>query len=99
MGLEPSCGRGRHCLSAMLRMELENSTHYESTRGQVPGFPGITMFISGWPMTWRSWRCRAASQLAWRRSNRVRVGIGHMGSGPVDDLGASDSGAGTPAPS
>ncbi|MFN2530698.1 MAG: DUF1800 family protein [Pyrinomonadaceae bacterium] len=63
--------------------------------GQVPNFPGITMFI-----------VRLADDLGdvgdvllrlnlhGMASNRVRVAIGHVGGGPVDDPGA----AATPAP-
>lgn len=62
---------------------------------QVPGFPGITMFI-----------VRLADDMGdlgdvllrlnlhGMGSNRVRVAIGHMGGGPTDDLGALP----TPAP-
>ena len=63
--------------------------------GQVPGFPGITMFI-----------VRLADDLGdvgdvllrlnlhGMGSNRVRVAIGHTGGGPADDPGA----VATPAP-
>lgn len=63
--------------------------------GQVPGFPGITMFI-----------VRLADDIGdvgdvllrlnlhGLASNRVRMGIGHVGGGPADDLGAVP----TPAP-
>jgi uncharacterized protein (DUF1800 family) len=64
--------------------------------GQVPNFPGITMFI-----------VRLADDIGDAgdvllrlnvhgvASNRVRMGIGHLGGGPVDDVGAVP----TPAPS
>lgn len=64
-------------------------------KGQVPGFPGITMFI-----------VRLADDLAavgdvllgihlhGMSSNRVRLAIGQVGGGPADDLGAVP----TPAP-
>ena len=63
--------------------------------GQVPGFPGLTMFI-----------VRLADDLGdvgdvllrlnlhGLGSNRVRVAIGHVGGGPADDAGA----VATPAP-
>lgn len=63
--------------------------------GQVPGFPGITMVI-----------VRLADDMGdlgdvllqlnlhGMGSNRVRVGIGHVGGGPADDVGAVP----TPAP-
>lgn len=63
--------------------------------GQVPNFPGITMFI-----------VRLADDIGdvgdvllrlnlhGMGSNRVRVGIGHIGGGPADDPGA----VATPAP-
>ena len=63
--------------------------------GQVPGFPGITMFI-----------VRLADDIGdvgdvllrmnlhGMASNRVRMGIGHVGGGPADDVGAVP----TPAP-
>ncbi len=63
--------------------------------GQVPNFPGITMFI-----------VRLADDIGdagdvllrlnlhGMGSNRVRAAIGHMGGGPVDDVGAVP----TPAP-
>ena len=63
--------------------------------GQVPGFPGITMFI-----------IRLSDDLGdvgdvllrlnlhGVASNRVRLAIGHMGGGPADDPGA----VATPAP-
>ena len=63
--------------------------------GQVPGFPGITMFV-----------VRLADELGdvgdvllrlnlhGVASNRVRVAIGHSGGGPADDVGAVP----TPAP-
>ncbi len=63
--------------------------------GQVPNFPGITMFI-----------VRLADDIGdvgdvllglnlhGMRSNRVRVAIGHAGGGPADDSGA----VATPAP-
>jgi uncharacterized protein (DUF1800 family) len=63
--------------------------------GQVPGFPGITMFI-----------VRLADEIGdvgdvllrlnlhGMASNRVRMGIGHVGGGPADDFGA----VATPAP-
>ena len=63
--------------------------------GQVPGFPGITMFI-----------VRLADDLGdvgdvllrlnlhGMGSNRVRMAIGHAGGGPADDAGA----VATPAP-
>ena len=63
--------------------------------GQVPGFPGITMFI-----------VRLADEvgdvgdvlirlnLHGMSSNRVRIAIGHEGGGPTDDVGAVP----TPAP-
>jgi len=63
--------------------------------GQVPNFPGITMFI-----------VRLADDIGDAgdvllrlnvhgvASNRVRMGIGHLGGGPVDDVGAIP----TPAP-
>jgi uncharacterized protein (DUF1800 family) len=63
--------------------------------GQVAGFPGITMFI-----------IRLADDIGdvgdvllhlnlhGLASNRVRMGIGHVGGGPVDDVGA----VATPAP-
>ncbi|HSS19553.1 MAG TPA: DUF1800 domain-containing protein [Pyrinomonadaceae bacterium] len=63
--------------------------------GQVPGFPGITMFI-----------VRLADDMGdlgdvllqlnshGMGSNRVRMGIGHIGGGPTDDIGAVP----TPAP-
>jgi uncharacterized protein (DUF1800 family) len=63
--------------------------------GQVPGFPGITMFI-----------VRLADDIGdvgdvllrlnlhGMASNRVRMGIGHVGGGPPDDSGAVP----TPAP-
>ena len=63
--------------------------------GQVPGFPGITMFI-----------VRLADDIGdvgdvllglnlhGMASNRVRMGIGHVGGGPPDDSGA----VATPAP-
>ncbi len=63
--------------------------------GQVPGFPGITMLI-----------VRLADDMGdlgdvllnlnlhGLSSNRVRVGIGHIGGGPADDIGAAP----TPAP-
>ncbi|MEP6740950.1 MAG: DUF1800 domain-containing protein [bacterium] len=63
--------------------------------GQVPGYPGITMFI-----------LRLADDIGdvgdvllrlnlhGMGSNRVRVGIGHVGGGPADDSGA----VATPAP-
>lgn len=63
--------------------------------GQVPSFPGVTMFI-----------LRLADDLGdvgdvllrlnlhGASSNRVRIAIGHSGGGPVDDVGAAP----TPAP-
>ena len=63
--------------------------------GQVPDFPGITMFI-----------VRLADDIGdvgdvllrlnlhGMASNRVRMGIGHVGGGPADDFGA----VATPAP-
>jgi uncharacterized protein (DUF1800 family) len=63
--------------------------------GQVPAFPGITMFI-----------VRLADDIGdvgdvllrlnlhGMGSNRVRMGIGHVGGGPADDAGA----VATPAP-
>ncbi|HEV7747051.1 MAG TPA: DUF1800 domain-containing protein [Pyrinomonadaceae bacterium] len=63
--------------------------------GQVPGFPGITMFI-----------VRLADEIGdvgdvllrlnlhGMGSNRVRMGVGHVGGGPADDPGA----VATPAP-
>lgn len=63
--------------------------------GQVPNFPGITMFI-----------VRLADDIGdvgdvllrlnlhGMASNRVRMGIGHVGGGPADDFGA----VATPAP-
>jgi uncharacterized protein (DUF1800 family) len=63
--------------------------------GQVPGFPGITMFVA-----------RLADDLGdvgdvllrlnlhGMASNRVRLAIGHVGGGPSDDVGA----VATPAP-
>ncbi|HEV7681133.1 MAG TPA: DUF1800 domain-containing protein [Pyrinomonadaceae bacterium] len=63
--------------------------------GQVPGFPGITMFI-----------VRLSDEIGdvgdvllrlnlhGMGSNRVRMGVGHVGGGPADDAGA----VATPAP-
>ena len=67
--------------------------------GQVPGFPGITMFI-----------VRLADDIGdvgdvllrlnlhGMASNRVRMGIGHVGGGPADDSGAVPTSAPTTPP-
>jgi uncharacterized protein (DUF1800 family) len=64
-------------------------------RGQVPGFPGITMFIVRLAddMT-NVGDVLLGLHLHGMQSNRVRVAIGQLGGGPADDLGAVP----TPAP-
>ena len=96
MGLELLSGEGTNAFSAdaqdasgkLYPLRVEHSS-------QVPGFPGITMFI-----------VRLADDMGdvgdvlirlnlhGMGSNRVRVGIGHVGGGPTDDVGAIP----TPAP-
>jgi uncharacterized protein (DUF1800 family) len=96
MGLELLPGEGANAFSA----DVQDSTGklYPlriEFMGQVPLFPGITMFI-----------VRLADDLGdvgdvlvrlnlhGMGSNRVRMGIGHVGGGPADDAGA----VATPAP-
>jgi uncharacterized protein (DUF1800 family) len=96
MDLELLSGEGKNAFTAdvqdsagklyVLRIEF---------MGQVPGFPGITMFI-----------VRLADDIGdvgdvlvrlnlhGMGSNRVRMGVGHVGGGPGDDVGA----VATPAP-
>jgi len=96
MSLELLPGEGANAFSAdaqdgtgkLYSLRIEHAA-------QVPGFPGITMFI-----------VRLADDMGdlgdvllrlnlhGMGSNRVRVAIGHMGGGPVDDVGAIP----TPAP-
>ena len=90
MGLELLSGEGTNAFSAdaqdatgkLYSLRVEHSS-------QVPGFPGVTMFI-----------VRLSDDLGdvgdvlirlnlhGMGSNRVRVGIGHVGGGPADDAGA-----------
>jgi uncharacterized protein (DUF1800 family) len=96
MSLELLTGEGANAFSAdaqdgtgkLYPLRIEHAA-------QVPGFPGITMFI-----------VRLADDMGdlgdvllrlnlhGMASNRVRVAIGHMGGGPADDVGAIP----TPAP-
>ena len=96
MSLKLLPGEGTNAFSAdaedatgrLYALKIEHSA-------QVPGFPGITMFI-----------VRLADEMGdvgdvllrlnlhGVGSNRVRVGIGHVGGGPADDAGAIP----TPAP-
>jgi uncharacterized protein (DUF1800 family) len=63
--------------------------------GQVPGFPGITMFIVRLSDDMGDLGdVLIQLNLHGMGSNRVRLGIGHVGGGPVDDSGAVP----TPAP-
>lgn len=63
--------------------------------GQVPGFPGITMVIVKLADDMGDLGDVLLNlNLHGMSSNRVRVGIGHIGGGPTDDLGAVP----TPAP-
>jgi len=96
MGLELLPGEGANALSS--DVQDGNGKIYPlkvEYVGQVPNFPGITMVV-----------VRLADDLGdvgdvllrlnlhGMSSNRVRVGIGHTGNGPADDLGAVP----TPAP-
>jgi len=96
MSLELLPGEGANAFSADAQDGTGKlySLRIESA-AQVPGFPGITMFI-----------VRLADDMGdlgdvllrlnlhGVGSNRVRVGIGHLGGGPADDAGAIP----TPAP-
>lgn len=63
--------------------------------GQVPGFPGITMLIVRLGDDMGDLGDVLLNvNLHGLSSNRVRVGIGHIGGGPADDVGAVP----TPAP-
>lgn len=65
-------------------------------KGTVPGFDGITMFILRLPDELPADPGDVLIELTLHgmSSNRVRVGIGHVGGGPADDQGAVP----TPAP-
>lgn len=63
--------------------------------GQVPGFPGITMFVVRLSDDMGDLGdVLIQLNLHGMGSNRVRMGVGHVGGGPADDLGALP----TPAP-
>ena len=96
MNLELLAGEGSSAFSA--DAEDAAHSHYPLTVeyvGQVPGFEGITMIVV---------RLNDAMtdlgdvllrlNLHGMSSNRVRVGVGHLGGGPTDDVGAVP----TPAP-
>lgn len=96
MNLELLAGEGSSAFSA--DAEDAAHSHYLLTVeyvGQVPGFEGITMIVV---------RLNDAMtdlgdvllrlNLHGMSSNRVRVGVGHLGGGPTDDVGAVP----TPAP-
>jgi uncharacterized protein (DUF1800 family) len=97
MNLELMAGEGTNAFTS--DVQDASGKRYPLTveyQGAVPGFPGITMLV-----------VRLSDDLGdvgdvllqinlhGMSSNRVRVAIGHMGGGPVDDSGAVP----TPAPS
>ena len=96
MGLELLPGEGANAFTADIQ-DAAGKLHSMQVEfmGQVPNFPGITMFI-----------VRLADDIGdagdvllrlnlhGMGSNRVRMAIGHIGGGPADDPGA----VATPAP-
>jgi len=96
MGLDLLAGEGTNAFTAdaqdaagkryPLRVEYS---------GQVPGFPGITMFIVRLSDDMGDLGdVLLQLNLHGLGSNRVRIGVGHIGGGPADDTGAVP----TPAP-
>jgi uncharacterized protein (DUF1800 family) len=90
MGLELLAGEGANAFSAdaqdatgkLYGLRIEHS-------GQVPGFPGITMFIVRLSDDMGDLGdVLLRLNLHGMGSNRVRVAIGHVGGGPADDVGA-----------
>ncbi|MGI8839050.1 MAG: DUF1800 domain-containing protein [Pyrinomonadaceae bacterium] len=96
MGLQLLAGEGANAFTAdaqdaagkLYSLRIENVS-------QVPGFPGITMFIVRLSDDMGDLGdVLLRLNLHGLASNRVRVAIGHVGGGPADDLGAVP----TPAP-
>lgn len=90
MGLELLAGEGANAFSAdaqdatgkLYGLRIEHA-------GQVPGFPGITMFIVRLSDDMGDLGdVLLRLNLHGMGSNRVRVAIGHVGGGPADDVGA-----------
>jgi uncharacterized protein (DUF1800 family) len=90
MSLELLSGEGANAFSAdaqdstgkLYPLKIEHA-------GQVTGFPGITMFIVRLSDDMGDLGdVLLRLNLHGVGSNRVRVGIGHVGGGPADDLGA-----------
>ena len=96
INLDLLAGEGASAFSA----DAEDSVnaHYPLTVeyvGQVPGFPGITMFILRLNDSMSDpGDVLLRLNLHGISSNRVRVGVGHVGGGPADDPGV----VATPAP-
>lgn len=90
MGLQLLAGEGANAFTAdakdaagkLYSLRIENVS-------QVPGFPGITMFIVRLSDDMGDLGdVLLRLNLHGMASNRVRVAIGHVGGGPADDLGA-----------